>query len=136
MKKSWTIRLLLLLAWCVPFAFLSVNGDAASGTMGFYALMIAGFALLCWGALKTNNVAVLYIGNALSFASSCAAAKLSGLAPMGYYFQPFTSHSLIAAVSIAAVIIQTLIVLASRKKGGAILERLYLSCIQPSPAAH
>ena len=39
-------------------------------------MMIAGFALLCWGALKTNNVAVLYIGNGLSFLSSYIAGKL------------------------------------------------------------
>ena len=118
MKKTWLIRGVLLIAYCVPFAYLSVNGDAASGTMRFYGLMIAGFALLCWGALKTNNVAVLYVGNVLSFASSYAVAKLSGLEPMGYYFKPFTSYTLIVAISIAAVIIQTIIVLiyAERKK--------------------
>ena len=85
MKKTWIIRALLLIAYCVPFAFLSVNGDATSGTMLFYGVMIAGFALLCWGALKTNNFAVLYIGNVLSFASSYAVAKLTGLEPMGHY---------------------------------------------------
>ena len=48
MKKAWTIRAFLLIAYCIPFAFLSVNGDATSGTMLFYGLMIAGFAFLCW----------------------------------------------------------------------------------------
>ena len=57
MKKTWIIRALLLIAYCVPFAFLSVNGDATSGTMLFYGVMIAGFALLCWGAYL--NVAAL-----------------------------------------------------------------------------
>ena len=66
MKKDWIIRVFLLTAYCVPFAFLSVNGDATSGTISFYGVMIAGFALLGFGALKTNNVAVLYIGNVLS----------------------------------------------------------------------
>lgn len=33
MKKTWIIRALLLIAYCIPFAFLSVNGDATSGTM-------------------------------------------------------------------------------------------------------
>lgn len=116
MKKSWIIRLLLLIAYCVPFAFLSVNGDATSGTMLFYGVMIAGFALLCWGVLKTNNVAVLYIGNLLSFVSSYAVAKLSRLEPMGHYFKPFTSHSLIVAISIVAIIVQTIIVLICAKK--------------------
>lgn len=114
MKKVWSIRALLLIAYCVPFAFLAVNGDVASGTMLFYGVMIAGFALLCWGALKTNDVAVLYIGNALSFASSYMAAKLSGLEPMGHYFKPFTSYSLIAAISVVVVIVHTIVVLIYR----------------------
>ena len=124
MKKTWIIRALLLAAYSVPFAFLAVNGDAVSGTMLFYGIMIAGFALLCWGALKTNNVAVLYIGNALSFISSYMAAKLSGLEPMGHYFLPFTSHSLIAAISVAVLIVHTIIVLiyTARKKRGETME--------------
>ena len=108
-KNTWIIRALLLIVYCVPFAFLSVNGDATSGTMLFYGVMIAGFALLCWGALKTNNVAVIYIGNVLSFISSYAVAKLSGLEPMGYYFKPFTSHSLIVAISVVILIVYTIL---------------------------
>lgn len=120
MKKTWMIRALLLIAYCAPFAFLSVNGDAASGTMLFYGVMIAGFALLCWGALKTNHVPLIYIGNLLSFVSSCAAAKLSGLEPMGHYFKPFTSHGLIIAISVVSIIVHTMVVLIYRakKKGG------------------
>ena len=116
MKKTWIIRALLLIAYCVPFAFLSVNGDATSGTMLFYGVMIAGFALLCWGALKTNNVPVIYIGNLLSFASSYAVAKLSGLEPMGHYFKPFTSYGLIIAISVVAIIVHTIIVLIYKAK--------------------
>ena len=111
MKKQWTIRALLLIVYCVPFAFLSVNGDATSGTMLFYGVMIAGFALLCWGSLKTNNVAVLYIGNGLSFLSSYTAGKLSGLEPMGHYFKPFTSHSLIVVISVVVLVAHTIIIL-------------------------
>lgn len=111
MKRKWVIRGLLLILYCVPFAFLSVNGDAAWGTMLFYGVMLAGFALLCWGALKTHNAAVIFIGNILSFVSSYAAAKLSGLEPMGHYFKPFTSYSLIAVISVIAVLVHVVIVM-------------------------
>ncbi len=111
MKKAWIIRVLLLIAYCVPFAFLSVNSDATSRTMLFYGVMIAGFALLCLGALKTNNIVIIYIGNALSFTSSYTVAKLSGLEPMEHYFKPLTSYSLIVIISIVAIIVQTIIVL-------------------------
>ena len=110
MKKQWFIRACLLIAYCVPFSFLCVNGDASTGTMLYYGVMIAGFALLCWGALKTRNVPVLYVGNALSLASSYAVAKLTGLEPMGYYFKPFTAYSLMVTISVVAVIVQTVIV--------------------------
>ena len=110
MKNQWLIRILLLIAYGVPFSFLCVYGDASSGTMIYYGVMIAGVALLCWGALKTQNVPVLYVGNALSLASSYAVAKLSHLDPMGYYFKPFTAYSLMVIISVAAAIVQTVIV--------------------------
>lgn len=116
MKKVWIFRVLLLLAYCILFAFLSVNGDATFGTMLFYEVMIVGFAILCFEALKTNNVAILYIGNVLSFISSYTVAKLSGLEPMGHYFKPFTSHSLIVAISVVVLIVHTIIVRIYRAK--------------------
>ena len=110
MKKTWIWRVCLLIAYCVPFSFLCVNGDASSGTMMYYGVMIAGLALLCWGALKTNNVPVLYVGNALSLASSYAVAKLTGLDPMGCYFKPFTAYSLIVTISVVALVVQSIII--------------------------
>lgn len=116
--KKWTIRIVLLLLYCIPFAFLSVNGDATSQTMVFYILMVVGFGGLCWGCIKTNNIPFVYIGNVLSFGSSYTIAKVSGLEPMGYYFKPFTTYSLIVALSIVAIICQTIPVLihTARKK--------------------
>lgn len=111
MKKTGLVRILLLIAYCVPYVFLSVNGDAISGTMLFYGAMVIGFSLLCWTAIKTKNIAVLFVGNVISFVSSYVFAKLTGLEPMGQYFKPFTSYALIVAISIVAIIIQTVIVL-------------------------
>lgn len=116
MRKSRIIRIFLLIAYCIPFAFLSVNGDATSGTMLLYGMMVAGLALLCWGALKTKNIAVLYIGNLLSFCSSYAFARLSGLEPMGHYFKPFTSYAIIVVISDVAIIVQTIAVLLYLRK--------------------
>jgi hypothetical protein len=107
--KKYIVRGLLLFVYCVPYAFLSVMGDAAAGTLFFYGVMIVSFSLLCWGALKSNNVAILYIGNVLSMVSSLLIAKLNGMEPMGYYFKPFTSYSLMLVISVAALIIQVVI---------------------------
>lgn len=117
MKKSWKIRILLLAAYSIPYAFLCVYGDAASGTMLWYAVTAAAFTLLYCAVLRTKNIAVLYVGNIVSFLSSCAAAKLSGLEPMGHYFKPFTAHSLIAVISVIILMIQTVLLLIRFKKG-------------------
>lgn len=116
MKKDWIIRILLLLGYCIQFAFLSVNGDGAYGTMVFYVLMILGFVLLCWGALKTNNIGSIYVGNILSFISSYGFAKISGMESMGYYFKPFTSYSLMVAISIIVLVIHTILILIYKRK--------------------
>lgn len=101
-EKSWLIRALLLTAYCVPFAFFSVKGDITSGTMVYYGVMIVSFVILYRCALKTDNVPIIFIGNILSFISSYLTAKLSQLDPMGWYCKPFTSHSLIVAISVAS----------------------------------
>ena len=73
--------------------------------------MIVGFAILCLEALKINNVAVLYIGNILSFISSYEVAELCGLELKGQYFKPLTTYSLTVALSIVAIVCQTIPVL-------------------------
>ncbi len=115
MKKGM-VRVLLLLIACVPYAFLAVNGDVKYRTMLFYGLMIAGFTLLCWGGLKTNNIFIIYIGNILSFSSSYIMAEIVELKAMDYYFKPFTSSSLIIILSIVALMIQTIFVLMKGKR--------------------
>ena len=121
MKRNELLKILLPAAYCMPFAFLAVNGDAVSGTMLFYGVMIAGFSLLCWGALKADLPFMLCTGSVLSFVSSCAAAKLSGLELMGDYFKPFTSYSLMTAISVVIIIVHLIIMLiyrAKRRKSG------------------
>ena len=114
--KKWSIRVALLLLYCIPFAFLSVNGDAQSRTMLFYVVMVIGFAGLCVISLKTSNIPIIYVGNILSLASSYIVGKISGLEPMGYYFKPFTSYFLIFVISVLATILQTVLVLSVRRK--------------------
>lgn len=111
MKKARTLKALLPAVYCVPFAFLAAWADATHGTMLFYGIMAAGLALLCWCALRTGDIPIIFIGNTLSFISSCAAAKLSGVGPMGDYFKPFTLYSLIAVASAVSIAIHIIVVL-------------------------
>ena len=110
MKKSWLIRALLLTAYCVPFAFFSVKGDITSGTMVYYGVMIVSFVILYRCALKTDNVPIIFIGNILSSSAASDVYKRQRLDPMEWYCKPFTSHSLIVAISVASLIIHAIIV--------------------------
>ena len=116
MKKNWLVRILLLIGYCVPYAFLSINGDATSGTMLFYGVMVVVFALLCWGSIKTNNMAIVFIGNVLSFVSSYIVAALGDLEAMAWYFKPFTAQLLLIAISIAATVIQVIVAVVCKVK--------------------
>ena len=116
MKKIWLVRVLLLMAYCVPYTFLAINGDATSGTMLFYGVMMAAFSSLCWRSIKTNNIMIVIIGNIISFLSSYIAVLSSDLEVMAWYFKPFTSQSLLVTISMVATVIQVITVVVYKVK--------------------
>lgn len=116
MEKKWLIRILLLIAYCVPYAFLSINGDANSGTMMFYGVMVVAFFLLCLVSIKTKNIVIIFIGNVLSFVSSYIVAIFGDLEAKAWYFKPFTAQSLLIAISITATIIQVMVFYMTKKR--------------------
>ena len=116
MEKKWLIRMLLLIAYCVPYAFLSINGDANSGIMIFYGVMVVAFFLLCFVSIKTKNIAIIFIGNIFSFVFSYICVMLGDLEAKAWYFKPFTAQSLLIAISIAATIMQMIVVYMIKKR--------------------
>lgn len=110
MGKKWLIRILLLIAYCLPYAFFAINGDANFGTMMFYYVMVVAFFLLCFVSIKTNNIASIFIGNILSFVSSSISLMFGDLETMSWYFKPFTAQSLLMVISIVVMIIQISVV--------------------------
>ena len=116
MKKTWLIRVLLLIAYCVHYAFLAINGDATSGTMLFYGVMVAAFSLLCWSSIKTNNMMIVFIRNVISFLSSYIVALSSDLEAMAWYFKPFTAQSLLITISVVVTVIQVIAVIVYKVK--------------------
>ena len=116
MKKTQKFRIIMLIAYCIPYAYLAVWGDGVQGTMIFYGVMVIGLSLLCWGAIKTNDLPLLSAGNIATFTSSWFAARFTDLAPMGEYFKPFTSLTLIATISLIALGLQNLTFMISTRK--------------------
>ncbi len=116
MNKKIITRIILIVAYCIPFVFLALHGDATSGTMSFYAIMVLGFAILCWFALKTDNVSIIVVGNILSTISSYLFWTNSRLGPMEWYFKPLTAHSMLVAISVIAFACQMIAVIIHKKQ--------------------
>ena len=111
------IKFLMLMAYCIPYGYLAINGDATSGTMIFYGFMIIGFGILCGTAIRTHNTIILIAGNILSFISSYLFTLRNLPEEWGRYFKPFTPVGLLVLITIISFIIQiaSIIIVKARK---------------------
>lgn len=114
--NKWISRGLLLIGYGIPFAFLSMYGDASHDTMLLYGVMIAGFGLLSFGVIKTRQFIMVAVGNAFSVASSCLCMQLLYNRRWDGYFKPFTATGLLLVISMAAFLIQLGFVLRAYKR--------------------
>ena len=104
--RKWYIRLFILIAYCIPYAFLAIYGDAMYRTMLLYGVIAVAFFVLYRLCIRSHNVVVFFIGNILSLLVSLLTARLTHLEKMEWYFKPFTSQSLLLTISIAVFAIQ------------------------------
>lgn len=111
------IKFLMLMAYCIPYGYLAMKGDATSGTMIFYGFMIIGFGILCRTAIRTHNTIILIIGNILSFISSYLFTLRNLPEEWSWYFKPFTPVGLLVLITIVSFIIQiaSIIIVKARK---------------------
>lgn len=113
-KKA--IKVLMLLAYCVPYGYLSMKGDFSSGTMIFYGLMIVCLGILLAIAIRTRNIIILVLGNILSFISSYIFISQNQTNDWGSYFKPFVSFDLLILITVVALVIQALFIFNFNKK--------------------
>jgi len=116
--KNKTVCGVLLLGYCVPYAFFAMYGDAEAHTMLLYGLLIAAMGLLCLGCVKAGNLSVLMIGNILSCVTSLICVNGVRNEKWIWYFKPFRAASLVVFISLIASIIQIAIWKAASKKSG------------------
>lgn len=109
-------KLILLLGYCVPFVFLAMNEDATVGTLWFYLIMIVGFGVLSFISAKSKNIWIVFVGNVLSFVSSCIFAWNFQTPKWEYYFKPFLPNTLIIFETVIAFVIQIIIAIRISKK--------------------
>ena len=113
------IKILILLAYSVPYGYLAMKGDASYGTMIFYGFMIVGFGILYKISIRTNNTLLIIIGNVLSFISSYLFTKMNlSLEEWAWYFKPFTPVSLLLLITGILFVIQILLLFNTNKNNG------------------
>ncbi len=97
---------LITVLGCVPYAFLALWGQAERGTLGLYALFLAGMAailLLCRG--KDAFLAMLG-ADALSCLASCLCVFLFRKEGWDACFRPMTPLSLVFSLFLLALLLQ------------------------------
>lgn len=114
--KEQIVKVLLLLGYCIPFVFLAMNEDAATGTLWFSLIMVAGFSTLCFVSIKHKKTWIVVVGNILSFVSSCIFAWLFQTEKWAYYFKPFSPNQLIIFETAIAFLIQIIFVIPYQRK--------------------
>lgn len=115
MKKIF-LRLLLILGYCIPFVFLAMNEDATFGTLWFYLIMAVGFGGLSYISAKSKNAWIIFIGNILSFVSTCLFAWCFQTEKWEYYFKPFLPNQLIIIETVIVFVVQIIIARSVSKK--------------------
>lgn len=114
--RKYFVKAALFLGYITPFVFLAMNEDATVGSLWFYLFLIAGFSVLCYGCIKTNNYSIVVLGNISSFISSCIFALNFYTDKWEYYFKPFLPNQLIIFESLIAFLIQLSFALHFKRK--------------------
>lgn len=105
----------LLAAYCIPWVYFALHGDATGGTMLMYGIMLLAHAALCVLSVKTKNAWVAPVGCVLSGVISVICVRFSVLYEMSYFFKPFTAVGLATVVSVVLLGAETAAVIIWKK---------------------
>ena len=89
MSKRRMISILVLIAYCIPYVFLGMYGDAMHHSMWLYGLMAVAMVGLGWYCGKSKRMLVALLGNLLSLLISCLLTKAFFGEDWGYFFKAF-----------------------------------------------
>lgn len=110
------VKILMLLAYCFPYVYLSMYGDSNFRTIIFYVLMMVCFGILLRMAIKKKAITILIIGNFLSFISSYIFISKYQEDNWNAYFKPFGSFDFLIVMTGTAFLIQLLVIVFSKMK--------------------
>lgn len=114
--KKWIIRAAILLAYCIPYIFLSMQYDLNNWSILGYGGMIIAFLVLMILCINTNNITIGIMGNIMTFSTSYLCISNITIEKWNWYFKPFTAHGLLKFVSVVLLLIQLVFWIVDKKK--------------------
>ena len=97
---------LITVLGCVPYAFLALWGSAERGTVGLYALFLAGMAALLLLCRRKDAFLALLGSDVLSCLTSCLCVLAFGKESWSASLQPMTPLSLVFSLFLLALLLQ------------------------------
>lgn len=89
MSKRTKMSSVILIAYCIPYVFLGMYGDAMHHSMWLYGLMVISMLGLGWYCGKTKRISLALLGNLLSLAISCMLTQVYLGDDWNYFFKAF-----------------------------------------------
>ena len=80
---------MILIAYCIPYVFLGMYGDAMYHSMWLYGLMIVAMFGLGWYCGKSKRIPIALLGNLLSLLISCLLTEVLFGDDWNYFFKAF-----------------------------------------------
>jgi hypothetical protein len=115
--KNISIGILIVMLYCFPFVYFSMNQDFANRSMIGYLIMIVATSFLAFNAKYFCNSIPIIIGNIFSLVISYYSNGRMSETDMwdGGYFKPFSSSQLLVVISLLNLIPQYIAILLVNK---------------------
>lgn len=104
--KEKLLRVAPLAAYCLPYAFFGMWGDAEKGTIVLHVLWLLCLLSLCRWVHREWCIWTLLIGNAVTFLSSCLCVYLFSTEQWSWYFKPLSAYGMVCAVTAVVLAVQ------------------------------
>lgn len=99
--------LLILVVYCIPFAFLSMYVDLTKQSIVVYIVTILFVSFMAFLAKRKSSLIVLLGANSLSLIHSYVwVTYVTEFEERGYYFSPFMPETLVIVVTVLFVLLQ------------------------------
>ena len=112
---SGKLKLLLFIAYALPYPFLAMWEDAAFGSLWCYGIMILSLVLLGRFSIRNNLQKMMFSGNALSLLLSLLFTSLFQTEKWLWYFKPFSPLQMPVFLRVLIILLELFAIRCAKK---------------------